>query len=798
MTYKAHLTLLLSLISITVFSQRAKISGYVTDTDGQPLELVSVQESGRASLSMSDEKGFFSIEVSAGDSCTLVFSCLGYNRTKRTIPAPRNGMQLSVMMQHLSVELGDVTVIGRRMQGNTTEQIKLGKSRLLTDASGGNVESILVMQGTGVSSSNELSYQYSVRGGNYDENIVYVNGTEVYRPLLVRSGQQEGLSFINPDLTQEVRFSSGGFEAKYGDRMSSVLDIAYKQPEALEGSAMLSMMGASVYVGSVTGKFTQITGARFKKNSFLLGTLDTKGEYDPSFTDLQTYMTYTFSKKLTWDFLGNFSKNNYNFTPVSRSTSYGTIAEAKNFTVYFDGKEKDDFQSLFGSTGFTYKPEERTALALKFSAFQSKEEETYDISGEYWLSDIISEEEKSVIGTGKYHEHARNRLVSDVFNVTHSGTHRTGQHTMQWALSYQWEHTRDRIREWEMRDSSGYSLPYDDLRVNVIRNLFSKQDLASNRFSAYLQDTYKFRVEAGLFSVTAGIRGSYWNFNEEWIFSPRASVGFMPAFDQRFTFRLASGLYYQAPFYKEFRLVETDDDRNSFITLNKNIKSQRSLHFVLGGDYAFYAIGRPFKFTAEAYYKKLYDLVPYTVDNVKVRYYGVNMASGYVTGLDLKLFGEFVPSTDSWLNFSLMKAQQDINGIKAPLPTDQRYNISLFFTDYFPKYERIRLNLRAIWSDGLPVSAPGTGYEYGYFTTSAYRRIDIGMSYQFTADTDRFMQTGLFRHLKNIYLGLDCFNLFDIKNVNSCYWVTDVNNIRYAVPNYLTGRQISAKLIVEF
>jgi hypothetical protein len=349
-----------------------------------------------------------------------------------------------------------------------------------------------------------------------------------------------------------------------------------------------------------------------------------------------------------------------------------------------------------------------------------------------------------------------------------------------------------------MRDSMGYSLPSDNQRVNVIRNLFSRQDLLSRRYSAYMQDTYKFRIEAGFFSVTAGLRGSYWNFNDEWIISPRASVGFIPAFDQRFTFRLASGLYYQAPFYREFRMVETDADRNSFITLNSSIKSQRSLHFVLGGDYAFYAIGRPFKFTAEAYYKKLDDLVPYTVDNVKVRYYGVNMASGYATGLDLKLFGEFVPGTDSWLNFSLMKAQQDIGGKKTPLPTDQRYNISLFFTDYFPRYERIRLNLRAIWSAGLPVSAPGTGYEYGYFTTSAYRRIDIGMSYQFTADTDRFMQTGFFRHLKNIYLGVDCFNLFDIKNVNSYYWVTDVNNVRYAVPNYLTGRQISVKLIVEF
>jgi hypothetical protein len=798
MKFKAPLTLLFILFSLTLFSQRVKISGYVTDFDGQPLELVSIQESGLANLCLTNEKGFFSMEISAGDSCTLVFSCLGYNRIKRVIPSPKNGMQLSVTMRHSSVELGAVTVVAQHIQTNTTERIKIEKSRLQTDASGGNIEAIVVMQGTGVSSSNELSSQYSVRGGNYDENIVYVNGTEVFRPLLIRSGQQEGLSFINPDLTKEVRFSSGGFEPKYGDKMSSVLDIVYKRPENLEGSAMLSMTGASAYVGSASGKFTQITGVRFKKNAFLLGTLDTKGEYDPSFVDLQTYMTYMFSAKLSWDFFGNFSNNSYRFTPVNRSTSYGTVAEAKNFTVYFDGRENDNFQGLFGASGFTYRLSEKTNLSLKFSLFQSREEEAYDISGEYWLSDIVSEEEKSVIGTGKYHEHARNRLISDIFNVTHSASHQIDRHALRWALTWQRERTRDRIREWEMRDSSGYSLPRGDERVNVIQNLYSKQNLASNRLSAYFQDTYKFRIEAGLFSVTAGLRGSYWDFNRELILSPRASIGFIPSFDQRITLRFATGLYYQSPFYKEFRTVDTDGDRNSYIVLNRNIRSQRSLHFVLGGDYSFRAIGRPFKFTAETYYKKLDKLVPYTVDNVKVRYYGSNMAFGYATGLDLKLFGEFVPETDSWLNFSLMKAQQHFAGKNVPLPTDQRYNISLFFTDYFPRYERIRLNLRAIWSDGLPASAPGKGYEYGYFTTPSYRRIDIGMSYQFSADTDNFMRSGFFRYLKNIYLGLDCFNLFDINNVNSYYWVTDVNNIQYAVPNFLTGRQLSAKVLVEF
>lgn len=781
----------------TAFSQRVKISGIVTDTDGQPLELATVQVEGTINLVMTNEKGNFSLHVNSQDSCVLVFSCIGYNKTKRMIAYPEEGMRFTVMMRNLSIELGGVTVRGQRAQTNTMDRIDVGKTRLMTDASGGNIESIV---GTyaGVSQNNELSTQYSVRGGSYDENIVYVNGIEVYRPLLVRSGQQEGLSFINPDLTSEVRFSTGGFEPRYGDKMSSVLDITYKKPEEVEGAAMLSLMGGSLYLGSSSGKFTQVTGVRYKKNSIILGTLDTKGEYDPTFVDIQSYMTYTFSKELEWNFLGNFSKNQYQFTPVERNTSYGTVEDAKNFTVYFDGKEADNFETLFGSTGFTYQPNENTRLTLQTAAFQSKEQETYDITGEYALSNIISETEKSVFSVGTYHEHARNYLKADVVNVSHSGSYKYEQNQLKWGLNFQTEKIHDRIKEWEMRDSAGYSLPYDGLNVNMINNLTSRNNISSSRSSAYLQDTYKFRIPQGLVSITGGVRASYWTYNEEFLFSPRASVGFIPSFDQRFTFRLASGLYYQAPFYKEFRVKETDSYGNSIIELNSAIRSQRSIHFVLGGDYAFYTMNRPFKLTAEAYYKKLDDLVPYTVNNVKIMYYGKNRASGYTAGLDMKIFGEFVPGTDSWLCFSVMKAEQNIEGVKVPLPTDQRFNISMFFTDYFPNYKKIRMNLRAIWSSGLPFSSPGRGYEDGYFTSSGYRRIDIGMSYQLNGEENEFMNRGVFRNLKNIYLGLDCFNLFAINNVNSYYWVTAVNNVEYAIPNYLTGRQLNAKVIVEF
>ncbi len=782
--------------------KRAKISGTVADTDANPLELAMVRVTGTVNGTLTDEKGHYTLYVSTKDSCSLTISCIGYRTITKTLPVVEDGMRVNIRLVNSDVELQEATVIGQRIETNTMKTISAG-NRLLSDPSGGNVEYMLATE-IGVSSTNELSTQYSVRGGNYDENMVYVNGVEVYRPLLVRSGQQEGLSFVNPDMTEEVKFSSGGFESKFGDKMSSVLDITYKKPKELEGSVSASLMGASAYVGTSSKKFTQVTGFRFKKNSLLLGTLDTKGEYDPTFIDLQTYMTYKISPRLEWNFLGNFSKNQYNFTPTSRSTSFGTIEMAKNFTVYFDGKERDNFETLFGSTGFTYRLKSNTDVGLQVSAFQSKEEETYDITGEYWLSDVTSTDEATpenmeVIGTGKYHEHARNRLRSDVVNISHVGTHKMEAHTIRWGLGYQVEKIKDRIKEWEMRDSAGYSLPYNNETVNMVRNLYSHNDLSSNRFSGYIQDTYKFRNSKGLFSLTGGIRGSYWDFNKEFIFSPRASVGFVPNFNQKYTFRFATGIYYQAPFYKEFQKTVTDEYGNSVIELNHNIKSQRSIHFVLGGDYSFTAIDRPFKFTAEMYYKKLDNLVPYTVDNVKVRYYGENIASGYAAGLDMKLFGEFVPGTDSWLTFSLMKTQQDIYGVKVPLPTDQQYNISLFFTDYFPGYDKIRLNLRAIWADGLPVSPPGQGYETQYFRTPGYRRIDVGMSYQLLGGKENSgRKDGLYKYLKNVYLGLDCFNLFDINNVNSYYWVTDIYGQQYGVPNYLTGRQLNVKLVAEF
>lgn len=803
MKIRAIVALLFLFLSANVFAQgsRIKITGNVRDADGNPLELVAVQVKHTLIGAMTDEKGFYSLSVAPGDSLILLFSCLGYNKAERIIRKAVQDMRVNVQMSYSFVELGDVTVTAARRQTTTMETIDADRLKILPDPSGGSIESLIVTY-AGVSSSNELSSQYSVRGGSYDENIVYVNGMEVFRPLLIRSGEQEGLSFINPNMTEEVQFSAGGFEARYGDRMSSVLDITYKQPKELEASVTASLLGANAYIGNSVGKFTQVTGIRYKTNRSLLGTMDTDAEYNPEFVDFQTYMTYTLSPRWQVNLLGNISLNNYRFTPKSRETSFGTMDNPQTFVVGFEGKERDKFQTFYGALTLKHQLSQKTEVGLQFFGFNSREEESYDISGKYRLDLAASDDVEDAfpaLSMAYYHEHARNKLTA---NVVHSGVYGISQvatgHTLKYGLNMQFEDIKDKINEWEKRDSAGYSLPNSGIDVNVIANLFSDNQLNSRRFSGYLQDVFKFRSSKGLFTLIAGVRGSYWTFNKEFIVSPRASIGFIPNANQDFTFRFATGIYYQVPFYKELR-IETEDARgNNVIQLNDELKSQRSLHFIAGSDYVFRQAGRNFKFTTELYYKNLSDLNPYTVDNVKVRYYGENCAKGYIAGIDMKLFGEFVPGTDSWLSLSFMKAEQTINGkTKAPLPNSQGYNISLYFQDYFPGNKRAMINLKGVLAGGLPVTMPRQGYEGGYRRTPAYRRVDMGLTYQLASGESELMERGFFRHFKNIWLGVDVFNLLDIKNTGSYYWITDVYGQGYAIPNYLTGRQLNVRISVD-
>ncbi len=780
------------------------ISGLVTDENGAPIELATVHIEKQLVGTITNLKGEYTISARSEDSVVVVFSMIGYNTRKRVLKKPQGKIRLNVMLPNTGYELGEVTVTESKRQTGSIQSLQIDKAKLMPDASGGSIEAFIATQ-AGVSSNNELSSQYNVRGGSFDENIVYVNGIEVYRPLLIRSGQQEGLSFINPDMVENVGFSAGGFEAKYGDKMASVLDITYKKPKEFEASASMSLLGASGYVGFATKNFSMTNGIRYKTSRYLLGTLDVKGEYDPNYIDYQTYMNWHPSKRFEIGFIGNFSQNSYNFIPSDRTTKFGTMETAKEFKVYFDGAERDLFRTFFGSIEAKYNINEHNSLSFLASAFKTNEQETYDIQGQYWLSDLDETEEGSTpengegstSGVGTYLEHARNYLTAKVQSYSLLGKHKINANEIMWGLELKHEAIDEKMREWEVRDSAGYSLPHLPDRVSLIYNLNSKHNISSNRFSFYAQDTYKLNSEIGLFTFNAGIRGSYWGFNREFIFSPRVSVGFIPKFNEDFTFRLASGVYYQASFYKEFRDTTTVNG-NTEVELNRDIKSQRSIHFVLAADYKFRAMNRPFKVTAEVYYKKLDNLIPYNVDNVRISYYGKNMAKGYATGIDFKLFGEFVKGTDSWITFSLMKTEECINGKWIPRPTDQRYNLSLYFTDYFTKNDRWKLSLKGSLADGLPFGPPHAGREKAVFRTPAYKRIDIGMSYRLLDNEDGQNYKRIAKPFRNIWLGIDCFNLLGINNVNSYYWVTDVYDNQFAVPNYLTSRQINVRLLFEF
>ncbi len=778
-----------------------KIEGKVSDEHNSPIEFATVRVAGSALGTTTNNKGEYAITVSDRDTLMVVFSCIGYSDVKRQFIKPKGTITLNVKLYEKSHELNEVNVTEIKRQTDQMQTIDASVSRLTPDASGGSIESVLTTM-AGVSSKNEMSTQYMVRGGSYDENSVYINGIEVYRPQLVSNGQQEGLSIINPDMVGSVKFSTGGFGAEYADKMSSALDIRYRDPEAFEGSAALSLQGGSLSLGQSSKRFSQLHGFRFKRNSGLLGSLEDKGEYDPKYFDYQTFMNWAINSKWKLSVLGNISMNNYRFTPETRETSFGTSTNAKSFKVYFDGFEKDRFETFFGAMSLSFNPNKNHSYTLMASGYKTNELVTYDIHGEYWLdeaggSNSSGDQVGGELGVGKYHEHERNRLKASVLAITLKGSNKIANNLISYGATIQRESIFENSRQWEWRDSAGYSLPHLPEEVNVIYSQASNHDFGSTRFAAYLQDTYKLASSAGYFTINGGVRLSYWDFNKEFLVSPRASVGFIPAGNERFSLRLATGLYYQAPFYKEYRLDQTDPEGNHVIALNGDIKSQRSIQVILGGDYTFRTLNRPFKFTAEMYYKNLSNLIPYEVENLKVVYSGINSAKGYVAGIDMKFFGQFVEGSDSWISFSLMKTQENIAGVKVPRPTDQRYSVALFFTDYFPKLPRLKFSLKGVLSDGLPTTAPHSSRDKGYFRMPAYKRVDVGLSYQLIGERERNGSTFL-RHFKDAWIGFDVFNLLDISNVSSYYWVTDVNNMQYAVPNYLTRRQINVRLSLRF
>lgn len=803
-------TFCIILILLTFFmnvgAQSFTLQGRVTDDKMNPVELASVSVVKQGKTTLTSLKGEFSMQLQSADSVVVIFSMIGYKTKTRVLRNPRGKQTLQVVLFEEDYQLGEVQVTEMKRQTGQTQELKKEDLKHMPSTTGNAVEEMIQAQ-AGVSTHSELSSQYNVRGGSFDENSVYINNQEVFRPYLVRSGQQEGLSVINPEMVEKIGFSTGGFESKYGDKMSSVLDITYKRlkprdgkKSTVEGSLSASLLGGGAYLGIGTRNLSWLSSIRYKTTRYLLGSLQEKGEYNPNFLDYQTYLSYAPSKRWTIDFIGNISDNHYNFKPHDRETSFGTLENVKAFRVYFDGEEKDLFRTYFGSLSLTHHLNAQTDISLLASAYNTREQEKFDIQGQYWLTQTETSENLAV---GTYFEHARNYLKANVESFKLMLKHKSQKHQVEGALTFKMEKIEENSIEYEMRDSAGYSVPHTGNDLFMIYSLKAQNKLNANRFETYLQDTYRFTSGGGdeddedftptLYTLNYGVRFAHWNFNRESIVSPRISLGIIPSWNQNVTMRFAAGLYYQAPFFKELRDTSTVNGI-TLATLNKKIKSQQSIHFIAGYDYRFNLNNRPFKFTAEAYYKLLSRLVPYSVSNVKVVYYGDNESSGHAAGIDLKLYGEFVPGTDSWISLSLMDTRMKLNGKSIPLPTDQRYSVNLFFTDYFPGTDRWKMSLKLAFADGLPFSAPHQELENHSFRAAAYKRADIGMSYRLLDNDYRLKKTPF----RNIWLGLDCLNLFGINNVNSYYWITDVTNQQYAVPNYLTGRQINGRVLFEF
>ena len=803
---------LLCTCSVFSYARSARVYGYVTDQDNVGIELanVVVLNADRPIGTATNKNGYYELLLDETDTVVLNFSMIGYTSVQQRIIDVREVININVQLLTDEQLLTEIEVRGLKHTQGTMDYIDATTTRFMPDATGGSIESLLITF-AGVSQTNELSSQYNVRGGSFDENSVYVNGIEIHRPLLIRSGQQEGLSFVNPEMVENVQFSSGGFSAQYGDKMSSVLDITYKRPTAFEASFSASLLGAHAYVGHGDSTYSQMHGLRYKTSKYMLGGLSTSGNYQPTYIDYQTYITWKVGgkskeerAKSPWSmsFLGNVSQNDYRFTPDSLSESFGG-QDAKNLTIYYDGQEKDRFLTAFAALSAKGHVSDEVEIGFDVSGFYTNERENFDITGEYVLSNAPAGEIADALGTGLFHQHARNSLEAGVITLAHNGAWKRGNNTLKWGVSGQAELIRDRISEWEWRDSAGYSLPNDGQSMELYYALRGDTSMVSARVQAYIQNEHKWNTSSGQWILTVGGRLQWWSWNNEVLPSPRASVEWIPGWKRDLCFRLATGLYYQAPFYKELRDTVTDALGVTRIQLNKHLKAQRSVHVVLGGDYYFRAWGRPFKLTAEGYYKYIDRMESYTVDNVRVRYSGKNDSKGYAGGLDLKLYGELVPGADSWISFSTMVARQrlitdnqtPITNPWIPSPTEQRWNFSMLFQDYIPQLPQLKFHIKMQFAEGQPFYAPRNNQAWGRMPT--YKRIDLGATYTFNAQTAKFMRKPSAKHVKQWAIQFEVFNIVGWRNVNSYFWVADAYGNQWASPNYLTGRRYNLKITVD-
>ncbi|MCQ2310333.1 MAG: TonB-dependent receptor [Paludibacteraceae bacterium] len=811
----------LLLITCSLYARTARVYGYVLDEQNVGIELANVYVETTTNGTATNKNGYYSLLVDMSDTVTISYSMIGYTTIRQQLFTAQDVINVNVVLPADAELLQEVEIKGIKKQTDMMDHTSAEVVRLMPDATGGSIESLLITF-AGVSQNNELSTQYNVRGGSFDENSVYVNGIEVHRPLLIRSGQQEGLSFVNPYMVESVDFSAGGFGAQFGDKMSSVLDIRYKRPTKFESNLSVSLLGANAYVGWGDSTQSYMHGIRYKTSKYMLGALPTKGNYQPNYVDYQTQMTWKIPPLQRghggiWElsFLGNVSYNDYSFRPDSMSESFGGQT-GLNKTIWYEGQEKDHFLTAFASLGTTGKINDEVQIGFNINGFYTREQETYDIRGEYVLSEqsgdgshpakegeAISQPTSysGVLGTGTSHEHARNRLQAGVINFAHTGQWKRDRNTFTWGLSGQVELIQDHISEWEWRDSMGYSMPNRTKSMDLYYTQKGQTTMQSGRIEAYLQDSYKWSTTQGNVILTGGARLNYWTYTNEVLVSPRVSLVWLPGWKRDFSFRLATGLYYQAPFYKELRdtVIQHGVTR---VRLNDNIKAQRSVHAVLGVDYYFRAWGRPFKFTAEAYAKYTDRMISYTVENVRVRYSGRNDSRGYTLGLDLKLYGELVPGVDSWVSFSCMRSRMQMLNDPYhrgwfPSPQEQRWALTFFFQDYIPKLPQYKLHLKFIFSEGLPFGYP-RNEELRYLDhLPIYKRIDVGASRTFSAATDKFMRKPSAQHVAEWSIYFEVFNLAGWRNVNSYYWVSAANGTQWASPNYLTGRMFNLRFSID-
>ncbi len=816
MRYKLLLTIALVSNALVLFSQETTtIYGKISDSSGNAIYLANISVEGGTLGTSSDKSGLYELRLPANTEIRLNFSCIGFQTIHFSFKGSAG--QKSQVDQVLAVSyktLQEVQISSNYDRTSNLTRLNVRTLDMLPNTTGG-LES-LIKTLPGVSSNNELSSQYSVRGGNFDENLVYVNDIEIYRPFLIRSGQQEGLSFINPDMVSSVQFSAGGFDASYGDKMSSVLDVNYKEPSQYGGSVSASLLGGTIHFEGAdkARKFTHISGFRYKTNQYLLNTLDTKGEYKPTFLDFQTYLKYKFTSKFDISFLGNISQNEYAFVPATRETSFGTISTALKLKVYYDGNELDKYNSNFGAITASYHPNDKMNLKIILAAYNSQEQETYDIQGQYLINELDNTigsasfgDSIKNIGVGTFLNHARNFLTLNVWSISHIGSFSINEHKVKWGVKYQQEYITNKLSEWQLVDSSGYTIPNSDTSLSVYSVIKSNNIISPYRISGYLQDTKEIKFEGGTLFISGGVRANYFSLNGQFFLNPRFSVAWDPKWSTNILFRFATGLYFQPPFYKE--LVDPNGN------MNTQLQAQRSYHILAGADYIFQLWDRPFKLTSEVYYKFLDDLVPYKIDNVRIIYLAKNSARGYATGIDFKINGEFVEGTESWASLSFMRSMEDIKGdfyINTagekvnigyyPRPTDQLVNFSLFFQDYLPNNPSYRVNLYFLFGSRLPFSPPNTDRYDITYRMPAYKRVDIGFS-KVIKDENTQSKLKMWNPFKTVLITGEIFNLFGVNNTISYLWIKTVSNLQqmpgmFAVPNYLTSRRFNIRLTVRF